>query len=492
MKQELKPIISKLMEIQRRCESMGPGAPQFALFAQILPNLVQGLKTGKDPRGNPVDYKEVAAALFPLAEVFQGLGFRQQAGEIVNLIKSLHGLADGAAPPPTAPVSRPVTAPVSKPVAAPVEKPPRVAAAPAKPPKPAPAPVAVPSSRIKRRWFFRRYLWLYAAAGIYLTYQILRDNAGLPLLPRAAIAGPIGALAGAAFAWLHGLAMSRSKFSLAQRIAGWALYLFVCLPFLALCLGAAMVFVKSSPGTHPVPVKPAETKVVAPSPAKVEQLQKTDAPASRPPASNPPAPVTATTPTQPSPGSAPSPPSSADAPLRRTPEMDALRGLYEAGNLVRQRDYAAATQRIEAATTVLAKSPEVIDAARGLLLALRAEAESSVSLGDMTSAKRYLDDAERVATQYGFSSSEIVQRRQALFPAGAKIIQPRKIEDLRPSIGSRVILHMSNGESRQGRLHKIDGDDVVLEVVITIAGGSATRYQGFPFDEIQRVEIPAK
>jgi hypothetical protein len=97
----LRPLVARLLEIERKCGSLGPrneeARDMAARLHAIIAELSQGARDGlPSPR-----YRELARQLFPVARLFESLGFMSVAREISHVERLLTEM-DPAAPPPVA------------------------------------------------------------------------------------------------------------------------------------------------------------------------------------------------------------------------------------------------------------------------------------------------------------------------------------------------------------------------------------------------------
>ena len=101
---DLRPIISTLQEIRTRCRSLGNRSEEFPEMARHVDRLLAQLASGRDARGLPVDYRDIARQLFPVAHLFESVGFLTEGRQIAELEKQLTALVPDDAPPlPPAP-----------------------------------------------------------------------------------------------------------------------------------------------------------------------------------------------------------------------------------------------------------------------------------------------------------------------------------------------------------------------------------------------------
>jgi len=101
---DLRPIIAELREIRNRCRSLGNRNEEFPEMARHVDRLLSQLASGRDTRGLPVDYRDIARQLFPVAHLFESVGFLAEGRTIADLEKRLTALAPADAPPlPPAP-----------------------------------------------------------------------------------------------------------------------------------------------------------------------------------------------------------------------------------------------------------------------------------------------------------------------------------------------------------------------------------------------------
>jgi hypothetical protein len=121
---DLRPIISELREIRNRCRSLGNRNEEFPEMARHVDRLLSQLASGRDARGLPVDYRDIARQLFPVTHLFESVGFLAEGRTIADLEKRLMALVPDDAPP-LPPAPPPVIGPSKRPRHDPDDTPPR-------------------------------------------------------------------------------------------------------------------------------------------------------------------------------------------------------------------------------------------------------------------------------------------------------------------------------------------------------------------------------
>ena len=101
---ELRPMIARLREIEKKCASMGSRNEEFPLVQERLSSIIKRLEAGEEPSGEPLAYRAIARELFPVAHIFESVGFMSVGKEIAHVERTLQDLA------PEAPVSDAPTA----------------------------------------------------------------------------------------------------------------------------------------------------------------------------------------------------------------------------------------------------------------------------------------------------------------------------------------------------------------------------------------------
>lgn len=89
----LRPVIARLKEIERKCASMGSRNEEFPLMQERVASIIARLETGSEPSGEPPDYAAMARELFPVAHVFESVGFMSIGKEIAHVERTLRELA---------------------------------------------------------------------------------------------------------------------------------------------------------------------------------------------------------------------------------------------------------------------------------------------------------------------------------------------------------------------------------------------------------------
>jgi hypothetical protein len=86
-------LIARLKEIERKCDSMGTRNEEFPLMKERLVSIIARLEAGQEPSGEPLAYHEMARELFPVAHLFESVGFMSVGKEIAHVERSLQDLA---------------------------------------------------------------------------------------------------------------------------------------------------------------------------------------------------------------------------------------------------------------------------------------------------------------------------------------------------------------------------------------------------------------
>jgi hypothetical protein len=91
-------LIARLKEIERKCESMGSRNEEFPLMRDRLRSIIARLEAGKGPSDEVLDYRSMARELFPVAHLFESVGFLSVGKEIAHVERSLQDLAPETQP----------------------------------------------------------------------------------------------------------------------------------------------------------------------------------------------------------------------------------------------------------------------------------------------------------------------------------------------------------------------------------------------------------
>jgi hypothetical protein len=97
----LRPLVARLLEIERKCGTLGPRNEEARDMAARLHAIIAELSQGGGDGLPPPRFRELARQLFPVARLFESLGFMSVAREISHVERLLTEM-DPAAPPPTA------------------------------------------------------------------------------------------------------------------------------------------------------------------------------------------------------------------------------------------------------------------------------------------------------------------------------------------------------------------------------------------------------
>ena len=89
---ELRPVIARLKEIERKCDSMGTRNEEFPLMKDRLASIIARLEAGEESSGEPLAYRSMARELFPVAHLFESVGFMSVGKEIAHVERALQDL----------------------------------------------------------------------------------------------------------------------------------------------------------------------------------------------------------------------------------------------------------------------------------------------------------------------------------------------------------------------------------------------------------------
>jgi len=96
---ELRPVIARLKDIERKCDSMGSRNEEFPLMKDRLRSIIARLEAGEEPSGEPLAYRAMARELFPVAHLFESVGFMSVGKEIAHVERALQELEAAPASP---------------------------------------------------------------------------------------------------------------------------------------------------------------------------------------------------------------------------------------------------------------------------------------------------------------------------------------------------------------------------------------------------------
>ena len=99
----LRPLVARLLEIERKCRALGPRNEEARDMAARLQAIAGELSRGGHDGAPPPRYRELARQLFPVARMFESLGFMSVAREVAHVDKLLAEMEPGAPAPASAP-----------------------------------------------------------------------------------------------------------------------------------------------------------------------------------------------------------------------------------------------------------------------------------------------------------------------------------------------------------------------------------------------------
>jgi hypothetical protein len=90
---DLRPVIARLREIQRRCDAMGSRNEEFPQMEERLAAIIKRLEAGEEESGEPLRFGAVAREIFPVAHLFESYGFLGVGKEVAHVERALRELA---------------------------------------------------------------------------------------------------------------------------------------------------------------------------------------------------------------------------------------------------------------------------------------------------------------------------------------------------------------------------------------------------------------
>ncbi len=88
----LEPAVVRLKEIKKRCASLSARNPEFEHIEDVLETVISGLKAGRQANGEPVSYRKLRTALFPVGRLFESVGFMSVGREVAHVERVLGDL----------------------------------------------------------------------------------------------------------------------------------------------------------------------------------------------------------------------------------------------------------------------------------------------------------------------------------------------------------------------------------------------------------------
>jgi hypothetical protein len=102
---DLRPLIMRLKEIEKKCDSMGSRNEEFPLMKERLVSIIARLEAGAEGDGGPLQYRDMARELFPVAHLFESVGFMSVGKEIAHVERAFQELAPKSPTSETAPAT---------------------------------------------------------------------------------------------------------------------------------------------------------------------------------------------------------------------------------------------------------------------------------------------------------------------------------------------------------------------------------------------------
>jgi len=93
--------------------------------------------------------------------------------------------------------------------------------------------------------------------------------------------------------------------------------------------------------------------------------------------------------------------------------------------------------------------------------------------------------------RFGFSTREIesAARRHAAMER-FHLLRPEDVEAIRAAAGRRASVWMLNGVMREGHIHGVEGNELLLDVDSDVGGGGTMRYTDeLPLAEIREIRV---
>lgn len=106
---DLRPIIARLRDIERKCTSMGSRNEEFPLMRSRVAALIARLEAVESGAGDAVGFSALARELFPVAHLFESVGMMAVGREVAHVERSLRALDPVPAPPPAGAPRQPAT-----------------------------------------------------------------------------------------------------------------------------------------------------------------------------------------------------------------------------------------------------------------------------------------------------------------------------------------------------------------------------------------------
>jgi hypothetical protein len=89
---DLRPIFTRLVDLQRKCRSLGSKNDEAASVEERIESILGRLDASNDPESEPVSYTALARELFSVERFFESIGFMSVAKEVTHIEKALIAL----------------------------------------------------------------------------------------------------------------------------------------------------------------------------------------------------------------------------------------------------------------------------------------------------------------------------------------------------------------------------------------------------------------
>jgi hypothetical protein len=383
---DLRPIISRLQEIQRKCVSLGPRHQEAEAASARLDEIMDRLMAATEPDAEAPHYGEMARQLFAVERLFESLGFMSVAKEVAYVERALEAFE------------------------------PEREAAPAGDGSGLELELETPAASVEGELIRAR--------------EPEGEKPSISLRERLAIPTPMG----------------------------------IALLLLLVAILGAIAVVQVHEYRQQLSALPEAT----PTPPVVALPSATPAPTRAPTIAGPP-----------------------PTPTRFQMAADEI---AKARLALREGELEQSISHLYTAARLHVANPDLKDTANEIIFALTARSDEAAADARWDDAEKLVERARELSLRFGFPTAPIdeVARRHASMVRFVKL-RPDQLEELRASIGRRVIVYFERGGIEEGRIHGVTDSKLELDQSTRVGegsrGGAVIYVESLPLAAIAEIQV---